>query len=144
MTAEVDFSQTESTSEQFRPNQTPDATAIRSQQVMESSSGNASTTANGCSRRRSQPAPRPLGCAHQRRQPGSHGRVASSRRTNRGSRKRESITNYEVDKTVKVTRGGARHRQAPERSRGGELPKQPGRRGQNRDQGAARRAARAA
>ena len=30
------FSQTESTSEQFRPNQTPDSSAVRSQQVLES------------------------------------------------------------------------------------------------------------
>lgn len=36
VTAEVDFSQTESTSEQFRPNQTPDSSAVRSQQVLES------------------------------------------------------------------------------------------------------------
>ena len=34
VTAELDFSQTESTSESHKPNQTPDATAIRSQQVI--------------------------------------------------------------------------------------------------------------
>jgi flagellar M-ring protein FliF len=39
VTAELDFSQTESTSELFKPNQTPDATAIRSQQLMESGAG---------------------------------------------------------------------------------------------------------
>jgi flagellar M-ring protein FliF len=39
VTAEVDFSQTESTSESHRPNQTPDSSAVRSQQVVESTNG---------------------------------------------------------------------------------------------------------
>ena len=46
VSAELDFSRTESTSEQFRPNQTPDSGAIRSQQVLESS-GTANKTATG-------------------------------------------------------------------------------------------------
>ncbi|MEG3063917.1 MAG: flagellar basal-body MS-ring/collar protein FliF, partial [Comamonas sp.] len=37
VTADMDFSQTESTSEQHRPNQGPDSSAVRSQQVVESS-----------------------------------------------------------------------------------------------------------
>ena len=35
VTAELDFSQTDSTQEQYRPNQAPEASAIRSQQVLE-------------------------------------------------------------------------------------------------------------
>jgi len=41
VTAEVDFSQTESTSELHKPNQTPDTAAVRSQQVVESGGGSA-------------------------------------------------------------------------------------------------------
>jgi flagellar M-ring protein FliF len=41
VTAEMDFSQTESTSEQHKPNQSPDSAAVRSQQVVESGGGSA-------------------------------------------------------------------------------------------------------
>ncbi len=39
VTADVDFSQTQSTSESHRPNQTPDSSAIRSQQLVETGAG---------------------------------------------------------------------------------------------------------
>src|SRR5262249_44168473 len=39
VTAEVDFSQTEQTSESHKPNQTPDSSTIRSQQLVESGAG---------------------------------------------------------------------------------------------------------
>ena len=48
VTAEVDFSKTESTSESHRPNQTADSSAVRSQQVIESGSGSgAGATSSG-------------------------------------------------------------------------------------------------
>src|SRR3990167_8255500 len=39
VTAELDFSQTESTTESHKPNQTPDSSAVRSQQLVESTNG---------------------------------------------------------------------------------------------------------
>ena len=68
VTAEVDFNQTESTVEQHRPNLSPDASAVRSQQIVESGGDKARSRPRAClapsatSRRR---APR----RHQRRQP---------------------------------------------------------------------------
>ncbi|NCP41061.1 MAG: flagellar M-ring protein FliF, partial [Rhodoferax sp.] len=47
VSAELDFSQTESTSELFKPNQTPDASAVRSQQVMESGAAAGVATPTG-------------------------------------------------------------------------------------------------
>lgn len=105
VTAELDFSQTESTSELFKPNQTPADSAIRSQQLLESGAGAAganpptgvpgattnqppgpsSTAING--------APQALAAAGAASAVGAGGR-------------RESVINYEVDKTVRVVRGG--------------------------------------
>lgn len=45
VSAELDFSQTESTSESHKPNQAPDAAVIRSQQTSESTGGAASNPA---------------------------------------------------------------------------------------------------
>jgi len=109
VTAEVDFSQTESTSESHRPNQTPDASAVRSQQVVESTNGggagasptgipgattnqppgNASAPVNGTAQA--------LAVA---------GAASGAAGFGTGASKRESIINYEVDKTVRVVRGG--------------------------------------
>ena len=89
VSAEMDFSQTESTSEQHRPNQSSDAGVVRSQQVVESTGEqkppqNASAPVNGAN-----PAPQ----------------AADGQNAVRSASKRESITNYEVDKTVRHTRG---------------------------------------
>ena len=105
VTAQVDFSQTESTSEQHRPNLSPDASAVRSQQVVESTgpqppgppAGVPGATSNqppGASSAPINGASAPLAAANGQQQGAVPG-VAS---------KRESITNYEVDKTVRVTR----------------------------------------
>ena len=102
VTAEVDFTQTESTSEQFRPNQTPDASAIRSQQVLESR-GSASKVATGVpgavANQPPAPSTAPINGANPA--PNAGGQQGTEEQTN----KRESTTNYEVDKTVRVTRG---------------------------------------
>ncbi len=108
VTAEVDFSQTESTSESHRPNQGADAGAIRSQQLIESSN---SAGANGSG------APSGVPGATTNQPPGPTSApvngpgqtlAAAGGTTSGGSggSKRESIINYEVDKTVKVVRGG--------------------------------------
>ncbi|MBU0749271.1 MAG: flagellar M-ring protein FliF [Gammaproteobacteria bacterium] len=102
VTAEVDFTQTESTSEQFRPNQTPDSSAIRSQQVLESK-GSANKTATGVpgavANQPPVPAAAPINGANPA--PNAGGQQGTEEQTS----KRESTTNFEVDKTVKVTRG---------------------------------------
>lgn len=102
VSAELDFSRTESTSEQFRPNQTPDSGAIRSQQVLESS-GTANKTATGVpgAVTNQPPAPSAAPVNGANPAPTAGGQQGSGESTS----KRESTTNYEVDKTVKVTRG---------------------------------------
>nr|WP_060984675.1 flagellar basal-body MS-ring/collar protein FliF [uncultured Acidovorax sp.] len=102
VTAEVDFSQTESTSEQFRPNQTPDSSAVRSQQVLESR-GSSTKTATGVpgAVANQPPAPSAAPVNGANPAPNAGGQQGTEEQTN----KRESTTNYEVDKTVKVVRG---------------------------------------
>jgi len=109
VTAEVDFSQTESTSEQHRPNLSPDASAVRSQQIVESSGDKGAQPPTGVPGAVSNQPPQnstapinganpPPTAANAQQQPGAQGQAPG---------KRESITNYEVDKTTRVTRGGA-------------------------------------
>ena len=102
VSAELDFSRTESTSEQFRPNQTPDSGAIRSQQVLESS-GTANKAATGVpgAVANQPPAPSAAPVNGANPAPTAGGQQGAEESTS----KRESTTNYEVDKTVKVTRG---------------------------------------
>ena len=98
--ADVDFSLVESTSEQHRPNQTPESSAVRSQQTVEDGSGPGAQPAGVPGATTNQPpatgtapingAAAPLGVA-------GNGATA-------GSSRRESVINYEVDKTVKVVR----------------------------------------
>ena len=109
VSAEVDFSQTESTSESHRPNLTPDASAVRSQQVVESGVGAAgSAPAAGVPGATSNQPPAassaPVNAAAQTLAAGTAGN-GSAGALGAGA-KRESIINYEVDKTVRVVRGG--------------------------------------
>ena len=100
VTADLDFSQTESTSELHKPNQTPDATAIRSQQTVESSNGNAmppTGVPGASSNQPPTPPSAPINGAAQTLTPGATQSNNSSRR--------ESVINYEVDRTVRVVRG---------------------------------------
>lgn len=102
VSAELDFSRTESTSEQFRPNQTPDSGAIRSQQVLESS-GTANKTATGVPGAVANQPPVPSAAPVNGSNPAPT--VGGQQGAEESTSKRESTTNYEVDKTVKVTRG---------------------------------------
>jgi flagellar M-ring protein FliF len=101
VTAEVDFSQTESTSEAYAPNHGDKSQAtIRSQQTTEQSGATPAQPAGvpgATSNQPPLPATAPLTGAVpplQAAQPG--GATGNSRR--------EAVTNYEVDKTVRVTR----------------------------------------
>ena len=103
VSAELDFSQTESTSEQHRPNQSTNGGAVRSQQVMETNGDKTATPPTGVPGATSNQPPQnstaPINGANPAPQ------AASAGQGNAQDNKRESITNYEVDKTVKVTRG---------------------------------------
>ena len=103
VTADIDFSQSEATSEEFKPNQGPDASiAIRSQQTNEQSgsSGAAATGVPGAASNQPQPAPTaPITGAQQPLQAAQGGGAGGN-----NSSRRDAVTNYEVDKTVRVTR----------------------------------------
>jgi flagellar M-ring protein FliF len=105
VTAELDFSQTESTSELFKPNQTPADSAIRSQQLLESGAGaagaNPPTGVPGATTNQPPgPSAAPINGA-----PQTLAAAATAGVVGAGGR-RESVINYEVDKTVRVVRGG--------------------------------------
>lgn len=103
VTAEVDFSQSEATSEEFRPNQGADASiAIRSQQTSEASTagtGQPSGVPGAQSNQPPQAATAPLTGASQPLQAAPVGGAGTAGQ-------RQTVTNYEVDKTVRVTRNG--------------------------------------
>jgi flagellar M-ring protein FliF len=101
VTADVDFSQSEATAEEFRPNQGADASvAIRSQQTTESSGGSGATPSGvpgAASNQPPVPATAPITGDKQPLQTAQAGGGATNSR-------RDAVTNYEVDKTVRVTR----------------------------------------
>ena len=107
VTAEIDFSRTESTQEQHRPNQNAEAGAIRSQQVLESSTNQAGpappTGISGAATNQPQP-PQPAVAPINGPNP-APGAAGTTKAVSNS--KRESITNYEVDKTIRVTRGNS-------------------------------------
>ena len=100
VTADVDFTQSESTAEQYRPNQGGEPAAVRSQQVLESAE--ASAPAQGIPGALSNQPPVPA-TAPVNGQAQPTAAAATSRPGGAGGR-REATTNYEVDKTVRVTR----------------------------------------
>ena len=102
--ADIDFSQTEATSEEFKPNQGSDASiSIRSQQTTEQS-GSAGALPSGVPGAASNQPPiaatAPLVGASQPLQ-------AAPLAGGGASGRREAVTNYEVDKTVRVTRNAS-------------------------------------
>lgn len=106
VTAEVDFSQTEQTSETHKPNQTAESGAVRSQQLLESTNtqpGGPSGVPGATSNQPPGPNTAPINGPAQALAPAA---AASAPAAPTNSR-RESIINYEVDKTVKVTRAGS-------------------------------------
>ncbi len=105
VTAELDFSQTESTTESHKPNQTPDTGAVRSQQLVESSNGATPAAPAGVPGATSnQPPAQPSAPINGQPQALAANGQAGAGGANVGS-KRESIINYEVDKTVRVVKG---------------------------------------
>lgn len=101
VTADLDFSQTESTSEEFKPNQGADAQAtVRSMQTSEQSGsqgGGATGIPGAASNQPPVAATAPVTGA-------SSALQAAQAGGGQNSSSRSAVTNYEVDKTVKVTR----------------------------------------
>jgi flagellar M-ring protein FliF len=100
VTAEIDFSQSEATDELFKPNQGNAPAAVRSQQSSESSNGAGTSPAGvpgAASNQPPVPATAPLTGAPAPLQAAQGGTTAPTTR-------RDNVTNYEVDKTVRVTR----------------------------------------
>lgn len=103
VTVDVDFSQTEQTSESHRPNPSPETSAIRSQQLVESAQGAAPAQPSGVPGATSNQPPTsstaPVNGAAQN--------LAANSSSTNGPSKRESLINYEVDKTIKVMKASA-------------------------------------
>ena len=104
--ADIDFSQTEATSEEFRPNQGIEAKiSIRSQQVSEQPGGAGAQPSGVPGAASNQPpvaATAPLTGASQPLQTAQGGSGTAG-----ASGRRDATTNYEVDKTVRVTRNAS-------------------------------------
>ncbi|MFC7410968.1 flagellar basal-body MS-ring/collar protein FliF [Hydrogenophaga atypica] len=106
VTADVDFSLTEQTQEQHRPNQGTEPSAVRSQQTIEARDANGNIPPPGTPGAVANQPPAPT-AAPINGQPGQvgvtgpNGEVVGAN----GLTRREQVTNYEVDKTVRVTRG---------------------------------------
>jgi flagellar M-ring protein FliF len=103
VTADVDFSQSEQTSEQHRPNQNGEPAAVRSSQLVESGGAVGKTApgvpAGAVANQPPAPSSAPVNAPGG---PGAAPSTAANASTN--DMRRESMVNYEVDKTVKVTR----------------------------------------
>jgi flagellar M-ring protein FliF len=104
VTAELDFSQTESTTESHKPNQSPEVGAVRSQQLVESTNGTSAAPPAGVpGATTNQPPAQPSAPINGAAQAlAANGQQAGG---GTSSSKRESIINYEVDKTIRVVKG---------------------------------------
>lgn len=104
VTAELDFSQTESTTESHKPNQAPEVSAVRSQQVVESSGAAGTSPPSGVPGATTN---QPPGAASAPINGAAQTLAASGQTPLAGGGKRESIINYEVDKTIRVVKGAS-------------------------------------
>jgi flagellar M-ring protein FliF len=103
--ADLDFSEDESTSESYKPNPTPETQAVRSQQTMSDTTGGggqAGGIAGALSNQPPGPATAPLNApagANAGATPGAAGATGQG-----GASRRNSVTNYELDKTIRHVR----------------------------------------
>ena len=99
-TADVDFSRSEQAVESYKPNQTPDAMVIRSQQTSESlNGGNAGGVPGALSNQPPASATAPVVA------PGKGTPPAANTNASANTRKDETV-NYEVDKTIQYVQKG--------------------------------------
>ncbi len=102
VTADLDFSQIEHTSETYQPNHDPASAAIRSQQISETSS-NSEQKANGVPGALSNQPPAPVTAPVTTPTPASAAAAAgkpAATSGNSSNMQKDSTTNYEVDKTI--------------------------------------------
>jgi flagellar M-ring protein FliF len=111
VSVELDFTQSESTAEIFKPNQAADQAAIRNQQISEAplqNGGQSAAPASGVPGALSnQPTPNPSAPVNAPAQPLTAAQAAGASPVAAGLsslKQRDSSTNFEVDKTVKITR----------------------------------------
>jgi flagellar M-ring protein FliF len=103
--ADIDFTQTESTAETFKPNQDPAQAVLRSQQISENTSRDGAASGGVPGALTNQPAAAPTAPV------GATNAAAAG--TNNGNNagtlesRRETIANYEVDKTTRFTRNAS-------------------------------------
>ena len=102
--ADLDFSESEATSESYKPNPTPDTQAIRSQQSVEdiNNAGNQAQGVPGAlTNQPPGPATAPLNAA-----PGANAgaNVAPGQAAGGNSSRKENTTNFELDKTIRHTK----------------------------------------
>ncbi len=100
VSADIDFSRTEQTSEVFKPNPIPTAQSIRSQQTTQSTSSQGSTggVPGALTNQPPVPATAPIVSGA-----GAPGTAASANNAGPTSQQKESIVNYEVDRTISHT-----------------------------------------
>jgi flagellar M-ring protein FliF len=91
VTADIDFSVSESTAESYKPNQTPADAAIRSQQVSETGAGTRTAAAGVPGAASNQPGAAPANAG------------AAAPAAGAGGRK-DMVVNYEIDRTVRHVR----------------------------------------
>ncbi|HEQ1858512.1 TPA: flagellar M-ring protein FliF [Providencia alcalifaciens] len=103
VTAQMDFSKVEQTSEEYKPNQTPDAAAVRSRQNSESlqnSNGGPSGVPGALS---NQPASAPSAPIDANNKENTDGKTAGNNRNGTLNTQRDETTNYEVDRKISHT-----------------------------------------
>ena len=100
-TADVDFSRSQQAVESYKPNQTPDAMAIRSQQTSESlnGSGNAGGVPGALTNQPPAPATAPIEAPAQNAGAPLNGAPGTNTR-------KDATVNYEVDKTIQYVQNG--------------------------------------
>ncbi len=104
-TADVDFSRSEQAVESYKPNQTPDAMAIRSQQTSESSNSNGATA--GVPGALTNQPPAPATAPITAPAPGKTPAAAATAPATPASTRKDATVNYEVDKTIQYVQQGS-------------------------------------
>ncbi|WP_427911986.1 flagellar basal-body MS-ring/collar protein FliF [Ramlibacter sp. MMS24-I3-19] len=100
VTADIDFSQSESTAETYGPNQGGAPASVRSQHLSESPNGVANGPGGAPGALSNQPPATPTSPVN-----GAPGAIQPAAAVSGpGATKRDAVTNYEVDRTVKVVR----------------------------------------
>ncbi|HHR6027872.1 TPA: flagellar basal-body MS-ring/collar protein FliF [Providencia alcalifaciens] len=102
VTAQMDFSKVEQTSEEYKPNQTPDAAAVRSRQNSESLQNNNGGPSGVPGALSNQPVSAPSAPIDGNKE-STDGKTAGNTRNGTLNTQRDETTNYEVDRKISHT-----------------------------------------